>query len=235
MKLTLRRIEALDCPAGKARPCVRRRAERLGGSRDRERWQELSGAVHASRPGQASHPARLRFGDLPGTRPGRRPQFSAKWRAARIPRLSERRAATEAERKAAEEAFTLDTLLTKWAASHLTGRRASVRARGCPRAALRLQGPTGEARRRTQGQGRGARWKGLQRDWQARHGREHDELWPRRVRLGDRPPISCRQSLCQPFVWPRRGARARAERPRIARHLGGDRRPLAPTTPSCGH
>jgi integrase len=41
------------------------------------------------------------------------------------PAAERKAAATEAERKAAEEAFTLDALLTKWAASHLTGRRAS--------------------------------------------------------------------------------------------------------------
>jgi hypothetical protein len=77
----------------------------------------------------------------------------------RDPAAARKAAATEAERKAAEEALTLDALLTQWAASHF------LRRRGRPRAALCLQGPTGKACRRTQRQDRGAHSGRLRERW----------------------------------------------------------------------
>ena len=109
MKLTQRRIEDLECPAGRRDMMVFDDEQRGLGVRVTARGgEDLSRAVHARRR-EAPRPARLVLGvslAAPGTPagdPGRRRQ------GPRPGRRTQRRRA-EAKRKAAHEALTLDAL-----------------------------------------------------------------------------------------------------------------------------
>jgi integrase len=126
MKLTLRRLETLDCPAGKKDVLVfddeqkglAVRVTASGGKsylaqyslRGRGKRRIPLGSVSAISLDDARKATAAILGEVAN---------------GKDPAAERKAAATEAERKAADEAFTLDALLTKWAASHLTGRRAS--------------------------------------------------------------------------------------------------------------
>jgi integrase len=125
MKLTQDRIEDLECPSGKKDALVfddeqRGLAVRVTGGGRKSYLAQYTfrgskrriplGAVSAIKLKAAREAVQAILGDV------------AK---GRDPAADRKAAAAEAARQAAEEAFTLEALLTKWAASHLTGRRAS--------------------------------------------------------------------------------------------------------------
>ena len=93
MKLTTRRIETLECPAGKKDVLVFDDEQRgLGVRVTAAGEQDLSGAIHLGGV-QATHPARLMLGDFAGGRArGRAERSSATWRrAATRPPTAKRR------------------------------------------------------------------------------------------------------------------------------------------------
>jgi integrase len=129
MKLTLRRIETLDCPAGKKDVLVfddeqKGLAVRVTASGGKSYLAQYSLRGRGKR--------RIPLGSVSAiSLDGARKATAAilgEVANGKDPAVERKSAAMEAERKAAEEAFTLDELLTKWAASHLTGRRASYAA-----------------------------------------------------------------------------------------------------------
>lgn len=125
MKFTQDRIEGLECPAGKKDALFfddeqRGLAVRVtaGGGKSYLAQYTFAGAkrriplgaVSAIKLKAAREAAQVILGEVAK---GRDP-------------ASDRKAATvEIKRKTAEEAFTLDALLTQWAGSHLTGKRAT--------------------------------------------------------------------------------------------------------------
>jgi integrase len=132
MKLTQDRIESLECPADKKDVLAfddeqRGLAVRVTAGGGKSYLAQYTfhgskrriplGAVSAIKLKAAREAVQAILGDV------------AK---GRDPAADRKAAATEAEHKAAEEAFTLDALLTKWAASHLTGKSASYAAEAVP-------------------------------------------------------------------------------------------------------
>ena len=128
MKFTLDRISNLECPAGKKDALFFD--------------EEQKGlAVRVTRGGGKSYLAQYTFAGqkrrIPlGACSGLKLADARKATAAILGKVAQGRdfaterkaAAAEAARKTAEEAFTLDALLTRWAASHLTKKRASYAA-----------------------------------------------------------------------------------------------------------
>ena len=131
MKLTQRKIETLECPAGEKDALVfddeqaRPRRPRHG-----ERRQELSGAIHA-RGAKATHPARFMLGNLAcGRAGGRAGQSSATWRRAATRPPIARKPAQEARRKATHDALTLEALLEQWETPAPRREARAIRSRG---------------------------------------------------------------------------------------------------------
>ena len=125
MKLTQRRIETLECPAGKKDALVFDDEQTGLGVR----VTAGGGKSYLAQYTFAGSKRRIPLGPCSGI------SLAAAREAVqailgdvakgRDPAADRKAATTKAEHKAAEEAFTLDVLLTKWGASHLTGRRHS--------------------------------------------------------------------------------------------------------------
>jgi integrase len=128
MKLTLRRIETLVCPAGK-KDALFFDDEQRGLA---VRVTAGCGKSYLAQYTFAGSKRRVPLGPCSGISLAAAREAVQAIRGdvakGRDPAAARKAAATEAERKAAEEALTLDALLTQWAASHLTGKRASYAA-----------------------------------------------------------------------------------------------------------
>jgi integrase len=126
MKLTLRRIETLGCPAGKKDALVfddeqKGLAVRVTASGGKSYLAQYTLRGRGKRRIPLGSVSAISLDDARKATAAIRGEVAT----GKDPAAERKAAVTEAERKAVEEAFTLDALLTKWAASHLTGRRTS--------------------------------------------------------------------------------------------------------------
>ena len=230
MKLTQRRIEDLECPAGR-RTCWSSTTSRPASACASRRAAAKSYLAQYPCRREAPRPARLMLGDLAGGRAGGRAGDPRRRRERPRPGRRTEEAAQRRKRKAAHEPDARRVDRAMGGAAPRRQARA-LRRGGRPRPPLCLrQAPEGRPppistappsfASSTPRQGR-----------KGGHGEPHGRLWPRLLPLGGQARLARGQPVRKTFRLPRRQARARADG-RGACARSGRRRPApAPSTRS---